>query len=1036
MSENLLPPLPFPTGEPVHALGVGERYLSYSFTLPLSVFTPAVGRLSEGNGTTLYQSYMRILSMLIHLFRERVGANGHDKQRMKCRGYDDLNRWNIYLEYLVSDGVSVKPEDVANFKTSLINCVGIRFHFIYNHDKVEQVNQNDDEGDCVIVNDADLIPEEELGGGTSTCFIWDGIRSVINDQSPCDEQGKKKKGYRNPFDKANSCKGVPARLYDFYLCVTDIKVWFMDCNTYMGASEVSPADYLAEKNNWYDPNHGPMPAHPFYPQNIFSEERSFVPNTHRYQRETSLPKVAFPCMTFAVPPVMWSPIALFATSLPYTTQWSHQKPSSLEETLRTFSDQYRMERYYTSNFVKKNDLKDIRRSFQLREDDIKRRTSGATLKREMATLSDETVRCLQGVWCDTANVSDPIKLMYRFCSEIDTWSDPNVDTARWDKDLSYFGNMMATEYWTIEYDMGFSTTHSIFFRVMVCAMNAYRYKASLHCNILMLGQGATGKSHILDTISDILIPGTTGTVTHQTEKAVSVDTDNNDHISLYHEAPPGFLGAQDKHSDLNTGSSILKDMMTRCEVVTDTIQVDLEMGRRHRIKCTSECVGVLIMATNERADVIPEALGTRMSNITVDTVDRPGFNVIDKTAIVPTEENEKNKLAYVRRWRIRQVMVNMVEKAIYVGCLKDVDMTIPERMYHKMVNYMENEGLIGDSQSVRGKSFLMNFIRTLTIIHAVDKYANYKKSPGYNKPITFRNLLAIQPYLLCSEEVALFCLTLCQDAVIDINTFRVVEALSGAYSEFFIRESGSTAPRLSGGTAVLQCSFLKRQSLYSRMYSHVMGGSFNVRMSKENLIVAYRKLAKQSFRGSKVLCERDEDGIIEISEKYIKSFFRWDVNLARYVIKLDINNIIYDAFVNSYLNKHMPKYRKFILGCAVDTQAPFILETRSVVPNDNNEFIWHDRNINLRRNLRRATQNSKRRAEKHLEVEAMSEYSKEHGKYTMEVLYGHSDDAPPDDTIVYPTSILNELIQSYDVSITNKRYLSGSNGTNKKRKLF
>ena len=276
-------------------------------------------------------------------------------------------------------------------------------------------------------------------------------------------------------------------------------------------------------------------------------------------------------------------------------------------------------------------------------------------------------------------------------------------------------------------------------------MNAYRYKMSLHTNVLMLGQGATGKSHVLDTIAEILIPGTTSKVTHQTDKASAIDSDNNDHISLLYEAPPGFLGQTDKGSDQNTGSHMLKDQMTSCEVSTETIYCDSDTGRRHKVKCSSECVGVFLIATNERADSIPEALATRMSNITVDTVDRPGFNVIDKAdCVVPNERNEKQKVQHIDRWRIRQVMTNMVEKAIYTGCLKDVDVSIPTLIYSKMITKMEKAGMVGKGSTVRGKSFLINFIRTLTIIHAVDKFANDSTSKGYKKAIKFKNMVMSQ----------------------------------------------------------------------------------------------------------------------------------------------------------------------------------------------------------------------------------------------------------------------------------------------------
>ena len=910
-SHHDLPTLSFPVGEPVSTLNQSFSSMIYNVTLPIGIFAPAMSRISDGKDNPAYIEYMRIFTMFVYIFNKKVLSTN---QHSGCDAVTGMERFPVYFEYLVSDAIEVS--DPAQFQTTLINCVGIRFYFI----------QNDTSGPSLTSALLNVIAEQ---GGTASS------------QDGGDEEGgaKKKKARPKPPGppKKNSVGGNPNILYNFYANVENMKTWYSDCLTYMGKIDYGLAEFA---ENTQGDQLEPLTAHPMFPSTLFGFEKSCIPGTHPLQCR-DVESIAFPRMVFKVPPVMLSPIAMLCVTLPLTVRWTKQTPANQEYTMRTFKHQTRMEHYFVHGYVKKNDLRDIRRLNQARIEDVSRQFSGDVLVREKKKVADETVRSIQDVWCETASVSDPIKSMSKWMANYDTWTC-NSPMYLWDTKLSYFGNMMACEMWSLETNFGISTTHSILLRCLVSSLNAYRYKLSLHANVLMLGQGATGKSHILDTIAEILVPDTTKKVTHQTDEAAAVDSDQNDCINLLHEAPPGFLGQGDRNSDQSTGSHLIKDMMTSCMVTTDTMFVDSETGRRIKTKCSSECVGVYIIATNERADSIPEALSTRMSNVTVDTVDRPGYNVVDKADAPPNEKCEQGREEHILRWRMRQVMTNMVEKAIFTGCMKDVEMTIPRLMYNKLVLHMEKLGIVGSGATIRGKSFMMNFVRTMTIIHAVDKYANDPESPGYRKSMTFQNLVGIQPYLVASEELTFFCISLCADTLIDINNFRVIEMFTGAYGSGI--QSTRGAPRAVDGSYVIKGYPENRALLYSQVVAHVTGNkTYKTKLSPENIKVAYNSIMKTTYRGQPVIIEGGDDGrTAYVNAAFVDNFFTWDTSLERFVANLDVFDQLVSSLKESYLHTNMPPLRRFVTGVTVDTQLPFAMETIDITPNNDKVMEWRN----------------------------------------------------------------------------------------------
>lgn len=871
---NLLPFPIIPETSPVEKALTDERSIVYYVNLPMKIFQPAMSRMSEGTRTRLYISHMRLITYFIHLFQKELAQN---KQQFL---ENNLPRLSLYIEYLLSNEKNI--ENPIEYSCPLLGCVGIRLLFCVNDPTV---------------NIAELI---------------------ATDITERKEKNKNKK-------KSTKSNDV-SQLYDFFTSMTSLYTWIDDSFVYSGMDQPMVQDYSI-----YISEDKLNPTSELFPTNVFHCNSGIIRNIHPRQSDydDSCLKFAFPKMVFRIPSAITSPAAILAMTLPLTIKWSNQDDSKRKETIQILHSQDALHQYYVSGFIKRNDIRDLRDMF------VARMKIAESNEHEL--IRQDTVKALQEIWCPEAHVSEPIKKMSLWSKELGTWT---IDMPHiYDTELSYFGNMIAEEMIGFEKELRIATSHTIFLKLLVASMNAYWYKkGKLHLNLLLLGSGATGKSFIFDTLQDLLIPDTVTKVSHQTEKAMTVDTDRNDHITIYHECPPTFLGAGTKGSDQQTGSHLIKDMLTSCEVKTETIFVDSESQRRYSVSCSSECIGVIFMATNERSDSIPEALSSRTMKIQVNTMKRDLFNIQAKSNQFNVNTNTDSIDQLKKRWRIRQCMVNMVEKMIYIGLLDEPNMMIADIMFSKVIDALKTKGIVTDNaDSVRNLNFMQMFTRSLTILFAVDKYARDPHSPGYYKPFEFKYLQDIKKYLVCTEEIALFALTMLNEQLIESSHFHIVELILLAFGRNIHRDGDmmNIKGRSELGNRIL---------LYQTLLSTQSRTGTKVRISAENLKVGFVQLTKEYYRGEPIISLNEECQTMKLNAHYIDNNYKMNRD-GSYYCTISPSTIITDMFYTTYSHRYFEPGRMFLLSTIVDINYPFLLETISLERNQQNIIEIHNQSI-------------------------------------------------------------------------------------------
>ena len=633
---------------------------SFYFTFPLdTIMSPSPNHLCDikGNNKNARDHLILFVCLLHMVNRTFYGAN---PLITNCED-DDKPRVRVFMEYLAPK----ECDDQLIQSLQLNDCLGIRFHFI--------------------LNDSSLSLSHAM-----QCMI----QGNNPDLNLCSE-GSKKKRANNLDDKKRRAKLEYAWENVMNVCID----WYGLCNNYIGWT-VLRGKYTSRELTDVDQEFMPRKDHPLDFDKVFSWKQSFVDGMHNDLKSKG-DSFAFPELVYEVPDQMLTNTsALLKCILPRAPMWFKQStPSDVSNTLNTLNCKEYMDRYVIQREMTTNDLRDL---YEIQKE--KEQAQDFQLSNAQRAVG---IRRLEKIWTPDASVSEPIQLLSKFIRGLDTWTTAPLEQFDSDGKLSPFGNMVAEDFFFFENELRISTTHSILYRVMINVLDAYRNKKDLHNNILLLGQGATGKSHILDTIQDLFVPGTVTKVSHSTAKAHAVEGNNNDHISFYHEMPPSMMG-KDGSSGAETGDHILKDMLTSGEVITVQPHIDNDLGTRTKLTFKNEMIGTVSACTNERADVIPEALGTRMIKICVNDQARPGFSINEMTSgVMGNASIDKKKLAlHTKRWRIRQALVNAVEKMIYTKCLDDVNMSVFNYMQVKMTNYMKEKGYMYMKDNIRDIKFL------------------------------------------------------------------------------------------------------------------------------------------------------------------------------------------------------------------------------------------------------------------------------------------------------------------------------------------
>lgn len=919
------------------------------FTLPMECLVPCPSSLHETKGqhagVSFQSNVISILMALVHMVEKKFyveyavpedpgdaaggGAGGAGGARRGRRGGgaagDQLNvqeamtnttmeqtreypKCRLLMEYLISENMVSVDDSFSDI--TLVDVVAVRFAFVCYGDA------------------ADVLE------GFSRLFDFNF--------SP---RGRKLAAERA---KDKRMKSIPFCLRSHEL-VSSWTEYAIRARSYLG---------IRSSESLRDPfrNARPRPNSELYYRAVFSRAKSICvaerfmggARVHPRQRQLSNHNFEFgiPGLVYEILPQWINRAAIMYCILPRAVRWREMPIEEQAETSNALEILADLESPAVRSLFamskqiqeKRNDLKDLcelveRRMQHIRRvEDVQRRTELTSMFRK------DAMRQHQRVWNVSANISQVNKNAIVWSAQFSTWTTPERDRVMMDnRSLSTFGNMVAMDFYNLEFQVNVATTHSVFYMTLVCALNAYYYKlGTLHSNLMLLGAGASGKSFIMNEIDSILVPGSTNVVSNQTEKAMATGMDCNDHLTMFHEIPTRLLASDGNRNGSETGDTLFKDQLTRGTISTQTVVIT-DDHERIPVNYEAEHVGVVICASNEREDRMHESVKSRFICVSVNERNRRGAEVIDKQR-KPLEvhgrygSNEKRlaKDAFFHRIRMRQTMIIMVERLIATKVFDGPDLSIAHRVVNEACVYIKNNYVHGETFNVREVGNIVMFARTLTIMHACERYANDASSPGFGKSIEFANIARIQEYLVCTEEIAIFALSSFFPTLLRYNTLQTVELILRAVKND-LHVNPDTGELHTTDEDVYYYTLPKFKKRF-RMYSYFMNAQkdrdVTTKLSLENIQVAFNQLTHMVAKdGRTVIILDDDEGVLKINCSYVREHFREDIRTGFYKLKSTQREIFEKVVYKALSHKFQFVSRNAILAFPFSDDAPFVMQT-------------------------------------------------------------------------------------------------------------
>ena len=327
-----------------------------------------------------------------------------------------------------------------------------------------------------------------------------------------------------------------------------------------------------------------------------------------------------------------------------------------------------------------------------------------------------------------------------------------------DRSLSPFANMQFWFSQALDSYMCVASAHPELIKLHYAVYDAYRQHGinQLHWNMIYTGEGATSKSFVFEAKGVMSIPGTITELTYQTTRADAVDGDQNDHITVFNEAPEGLFAAKGKGEDAQKALSAMKEKLCSNRTRTKTFERDEETGeRRNRIAIASQ-IGCYVGATNDNPADAEEAVKTRFHWGEFAKVHRPDKSISDYQSKAFEMDNKpalKQKYEqFLYYCHDQQMKVFYIWKLIFCQIIRDIDLDAANIVLDGISKAFKKYDIRIPPRTVERYRILC---RIMTITNALDMVFNFKGGKHHGDVFELKQLLDVEPYMYCTEEIAI-----------------------------------------------------------------------------------------------------------------------------------------------------------------------------------------------------------------------------------------------------------------------------------------
>ena len=346
--------------------------------------------------------------------------------------------------------------------------------------------------------------------------------------------------------------------------------------------------------------------------------------------------------------------------------------------------------------------------------------------------------------------------------------------------LSLYGNMIIRMTTSMDKVFKVETNFSLALLAMAVKYCAYRFWWGLRPNLLLTGDGATGKSFILDLMEKLSVPGTTLNATHITQHAFQTDEDMSDITLIIHEMPPGMLGV-DQYGNTMSADPYFKNRLTK--QLTVTIHPVKDSKTRKVTVSFSRCMGNTVAALNEKLPSDKTPAMSRFIRHSMAKTSRVDTDPDDMVFMMDCADDTDLEDTILHGFRLYDFYVFTLEKAIESKALPDVDIGAAQMVSRWVFKELAAAGVARPQR--RHISMYFDICRVFTLVAAPEAEFFSELGLGHRehqngKPKDFRPecLVDIPRWFVCTQEIAVHWLTLMEHIWIPTLKSKIVDAIA------------------------------------------------------------------------------------------------------------------------------------------------------------------------------------------------------------------------------------------------------------------
>jgi hypothetical protein len=421
---------------------------------------------------------------------------------------------------------------------------------------------------------------------------------------------------------------------------------------------------------------------------------------------------------------------------------------------------------YHPMLVSQSDLSDID-LIKIRGDKLKGDMDEA--KRKQFMLSEFKQRC----WGDTdANMSKPLKAVVR-------WFNSEYDGTLFQyplkfREYSVFANRAIRIMSVYDKLYMISTAHHPFFLINHSKYDSWRHEMDLHLNICSTGDGATSKSFLYDWMIKNSVPGTCPEFTYETAKSNAHDENNNHLRCVFHEAPQGMF-SHNKHTDPQQEAAF-KERLTSQKTSHRRLHIDEHTGVRSQISSVSQAIGCYFGASNDPKSKSTPAMITRFHWLESEKVYREGRNIHDcqRAEDTMSESAKQSRRTQLMYHHFEDMLLALTFQFIRIGLLTTPDLSVANIVVDNFTDILKRYGINFEGRTIERVKKLCTI---MTIINAKEQLFHTPGGKHCGKPFELEQLMDMDVLMVCTEEIAFFCVGLMFNSIEGENKKKVLKAI-------------------------------------------------------------------------------------------------------------------------------------------------------------------------------------------------------------------------------------------------------------------